>query len=149
MSGFCVLFCNIFVEYIFNQIVYFHLKYYELFLYNKHSFLTASKIFYMIALFMKYFVWKEGYNVRVITHCDVTMGRRHCLDNHIVPLWVGDVAKSWSEQLWSFTQDPGGLITWICHLKSKSNYINIALRWWHNHNMSCHHVTFIIWTAWI
>ncbi len=29
------------------------------------------------------------------------------------------------------------------------NLLTILLGWWHDHNLSCHHVTFVIWTAWI
>ncbi len=54
-----------FYEYISIKIVYFHLRYYELFLYSKSSrssLITASKIFHITA------PWHH-----INTHCDVTM----------------------------------------------------------------------------
>ncbi len=44
------------------------------------------------APFMKYDEGQWSNDVTVNTHCDVTMGRWHCLGNHISQQWVGHVA---------------------------------------------------------
>ncbi len=35
---------------------------------------------------------RKEWRLTVITDCDVTMGRRHCLGNLMTSQWVGDIA---------------------------------------------------------
>ncbi len=107
------IFCNVFVEYVSIKIVYFHLKYYRLFLYSKYSssLTTVSKMFHMTAPFMKCVVWQGGKKITVIIYSDVTMGRWCGLfASKKKPQLGGDIAietkQSCDQQLGSFTQDP-------------------------------------------
>ncbi len=62
------------------------------------------------------------HDITVNTHCHVTMWMWCFLGNYVMSQWVGDVAidtkQSCDKQPGSFTQDPGGMKTWIFQLKN-------------------------------
>ncbi len=76
---------------------------------SSRTLFTASKTFDMTGPFIKCIMWQWGNNITVNTHCDITMGRLHCLGNPMISPWGVDIAidtkQSCDQQLVSFTQD--------------------------------------------